>query len=134
MLPTGVRSLSVPAHDDARGRLYAIEQSAPLPFMPVRMFMICDVPAEQVRARHAVSCHEFLWMLRGSCTATVDDGIKTATVPLKAEGPGLLVAAGVWMELRAFSNDAALSVFASKTYAETRYFDAPQPALIARFD
>lgn len=133
-LPKGTRLLPVPPHDDGRGRLYAVEQSAPLPFVPVRTFMIRDVPADQVRARHAVSCHEFLWMASGACTLAVDDGLATAAMRLQAEGAGMLVSSGVWMELREFTDDGVLLVFASSTYAATRYFDGPQPDLIVRFD
>jgi len=133
-LPSGVRILSVAAHDDGRGRLHAIEQSGPLPFLPVRLFVIRDVPAEEVRARHAVSCHEFLWMISGACTLNIDNGTQRATLRLRADGTGALVSSGVWMELREFEQGAILSVLASAPYAETRYFSAPQPDLITRFE
>lgn len=132
-LPAGVSLLSVTAHDDARGRLYAIEQSAPLPFAPVRMFLIRDVPDGQIRARHAVSCHEFLWMLSGSCALTVDDGHLRTILRLGAGESGALVSSGVWMELGEFSGDASLAVFASEVYAQTRYFTEPRRDLIVDF-
>jgi UDP-2-acetamido-3-amino-2,3-dideoxy-glucuronate N-acetyltransferase len=133
-LPTGVKLLPVPSHGDGRGRLHAIEQSGPIPFQPIRMFVIRDVPAGAWRARHAVSCHEFLWMMAGACTLDVDNGTSRATLRLQAEGPGALVSSGVWMELREFTEDAVVSVFASTRYADTQYFPTPNPDILIKFD
>lgn len=133
-LPAGVKLLSVTRHDDARGRLRAIEKSGPIPFVPVRMFLISDVPEGANRARHAVSCHEFLWIISGACTLEVDDGKNRVPLRLQGNGPGALVSAGVWMELRDFTADAVLSVLASERYEDTSYFPAPNPALIVRFE
>jgi UDP-2-acetamido-3-amino-2,3-dideoxy-glucuronate N-acetyltransferase len=132
-LPTGVKLLDVPPHADARGTLQAVEESGPIPFPPVRMFAIRSVPPGQWRARHAVSCHEFLWMMVGSSALALDDGTTRTTLPIDAEGPGVLVSSGVWMELSAFSADAILCVFASAPYGATKYFQAPRPELITRF-
>lgn len=132
-LPTGVKLLDVPPHADARGTLQAVEESGPIPFQPIRMFAIRNVPPGQWRARHAVSCHEFLWMMMGSSVLALDDGTTRATLPIDADGPGVLVSSGVWMELSAFSADAILCVFASARYDETRYFQLPRPDLIAQF-
>ena len=133
-LPKGVQLLPVPPHEDGRGRLHAIEHQGPLPFQPIRMFVISAVPADGWRARHAVSCHEFLWMIAGTCTLEVDNGTRRADLRLHAGGEGALVSSGVWMELREFSNDAVVSVLASKRYDETQYFQTPNPALITKFD
>lgn len=133
-LPAGVKLLPVPPHDDGRGRLHAIEQSGPLPFQPVRMFVISGVPADSWRARHAVSCHEFLWMIAGMCTLDADNGTSRTTLRLQADGPGALVSAGVWMELREFTENAVVCVFASTRYGDTRYFQTPNPDIITNFD
>jgi hypothetical protein len=133
-LPKGVRLLTVPPHDDSRGQLYAIEQSAPVPFVPVRLFIIRDVPANGVRAGHAGSFHEFLYMICGSCVVEIDNGTERAVLPLRAHGAGVLVSSGVWIELREFSEGAVLSVLASGPYAETRHFDSPRPELISGFE
>jgi hypothetical protein len=133
-LPAGVKLLPVPPHDDGRGRLHAIEQSGPIPFQPVRMFVIRNVPAGAWRARHAVSCHEFLWVIGGACTLEVDNGMTRATLRLQVYGPGALVSSGVWMELREFTDDAVVSVLASTRYNETQYFPTPNPDLITNFD
>jgi hypothetical protein len=132
-LPFGVKILSVPPHEDGRGKLYALEQGSPLPFTPVRLFVIRDVPSREIRARHAVSCHEFLWMIAGSCTLNADNGSERVSLRLQVDGNGVLVSAGVWMELCEFEG-AILAVLASSSYADTRYFAAPEPGIITRFD
>jgi len=111
--------------------LVALERHSPMPFSPVRTFVIRDVPCGQVRARHALSCHELLWLLTGSCVATVHDGRTSSTIYLKADAHALVIAAGVWIELAEFARGTILMVLASKTYAETETFAEPQPALIA---
>lgn len=133
-LPVGIKILPVPPHEDGRGKLHAIERGDPVPFEPVRLFVIRDVPAHEVRARHAVSCHEFLWMISGSCTLDADNGTDRVSLRLQADGGGVLVSSGVWMELREFGAGAILSVLASSTYADTRYFATPNPDIITRFD
>lgn len=133
-LPPGVKLLPITQHCDARGKLRAIEQFGPVPFVPVRMFLISDVPYGAHRARHAVSCHEFLWMISGNCTLEVYDGTNRMPLRLQANGPGALVSAGVWMELREFTADAVVSVLASARYEDTGYFGEPDPSLITRFE
>jgi WxcM-like protein len=133
-LPFGIKMLPVSLHEDGRGTLYAFEEGNPLPFTPVRLFIIRDVPPREIRAQHAVSCHEFLWMIAGSCTLNADNGSERASLRLQADGNGALVSSGVWMELCDFGEDAILSVLASRSYADTRYFTTPQPGIISRFD
>lgn len=130
-LPAGVALVSVASCKDARGRLFALEQPSPVPFSPVRTFVIRDVPPGQARGHHAQSCHEFLWLLSGSCVATVHDGRTRATIHLRAEEHALTMAPGVWIGLGDFEHGTVLLVLASKRYSETQSFSEPQPALIA---
>lgn len=126
----GVYSATIPAHLDRRGRLRAVERDDPVPFPPARVFVVSDVPPDEVRARHAVSCHELLWMLTGACELGLDNGRDATTIELHADGPAFAVSAGVWMELRRFTPGATLLVLASMPHAETRYFDGPRPELV----
>lgn len=129
-LPVGVRLLPVTPHADDRGRLFAFERLDPLPFTPVRAFVIRDVPPKEARGRHAGSCDEFLWMLAGACTAVVDDGKVRASARLEAEDQGMFLSAGVWIELREFSPGSVLLVLASKNHADTQRFAEPQRGVI----
>lgn len=130
----GVRWVALPTFVDRRGTLRAAEHADPVAFAPVRAFVVEDVPPGETRASHAVSCHELLWLLAGGCELTVDNGSEAAALELRAKGPALAVSAGVWMELRRFTSDAALLVLASERFAETRYFDRPQPQLVVELD
>ncbi|MBC7778710.1 MAG: FdtA/QdtA family cupin domain-containing protein [Proteobacteria bacterium] len=130
-LPDGVALVSAASNEDARGRLLALEHGSPVPFVPVRTFVILDVPAGQPRAGHAFSCHEFLLVLNGSCTVTVDDGQKRLRLRLRAKEYGLNVSPGVWVGLDDFECGTVLMVLASKSFCDTQYFPNPQPALIA---
>jgi len=132
-LPAGVRLVSVASHKDARGRLFALEHPSPVPFSPVRTFLILDVPPGQARAGHAPSCHEFLWVLSGSCAVTVNDGGTRFEIRLQAQKQALAVSPGVWIGLSDFEAGTVLLVLASKSYSETKLFSEPQPALIATY-
>jgi len=126
----GVRAVAIPTCVDRRGTLRAVEGDDPVPFAPLRTFVVSDVPPQAARACHAVSCHELLWMLTGACELEVDNGRDATTIDLHATGPAFAVSAGVWMSLREFTPGATLIVLASRRYEETMYFDAPRPELV----
>jgi hypothetical protein len=130
-LPVGVELVSVRSYQDVRGRLSPLERHSSLPFTPVRTFVIRDVPPGQTRAGHALTCHEFLWVLEGSCAATVYDGRIRLTIRLHAGQQALVVSPGVWIGLSHFERGTVLLALASKPYSETKRFPEPQPALIA---
>lgn len=129
-LPLGVTLKSVTLWTDQRGSLAALEKDSPVPFAPVRTFVIRDVPPDQTRAGHALSCHEFLWILSGSCDATIDDGSIRSTIRMQANQCAMAVMPGVWIELSKFDHGTLLMVLASEPYSETRRFRDPQPDLI----
>lgn len=115
-LPGGVRLIDIPRHADARGDLFAMEQDGPLPFQPLRVFVIADVPLGAHRARHNTPCEEFLWVASGACTALLRaDGVETG-VSLERRGPGLYVPKGTWLELRDFAPESILICVASTKY------------------
>lgn len=126
----GVNLVSVVSRKDSRGDLVALEEHLPVAFSPVRTFVIRNVPFGQVRAGHALSCHEFLWVVTGSCVATLHDGQTRSTIRLRAGGRALAVVPGVWIELADFGDDTVLLVLASEPYSRTQRFSEPQPALI----
>ncbi len=120
--PVGkVRMIDVACHGDPRGNLFAFEEASPLPFRPVRVFIIADVPAGAHRARHELSCDQFLWMLDGSCRALVKVDGQELPMALAARGPGLYLPKGVWLDLHDFAPDSALVCLAAAAY------QAPSP-------
>ena len=131
-LPLGVTLIEPQRHIDQRGCLVALQEGSPLPFRPLRTFIINDVPPSGARAQHAESCHEFLLMLNGRCRVEVNDGSNFASLELEHGGPGIHIVPGVWIALSDFSKEAQLLVCASTPYADVKYFSAAQPDLIKR--
>src|SRR5262245_58680466 len=88
-----VRHIEVPQFSDPRGLRCALERLRPLPFTPVRTFIITDVPPGQHRAEHDASCDEFLWMAIGACQALVREAESVTKgerrFQLSARGSGL---------------------------------------------
>ncbi len=82
---------------DLRGSLAAAEHPAHLPFVPVRCFVVFDIPSKEVRGEHAHrSCHQFLICPRGSVSIVVDDGRRRAEIPLDRPDIGLYVPPMIW--------------------------------------
>ena len=116
----GAYGIDVPEFIDARGCLVAFEEACPLPFRPVRTFVIMDVPAGAHRAQHVTRCTEFLWMAIGACRAIVrpDEGRETEEqhFQLVSHGQGLLVPKGAWIDLCDFNAGSILVCMADADY------------------
>lgn len=120
-----VRHLEVPRFSDARGQLFALERARPLPFTPVRTFVIADVPQGKHRAEHVVSCDQFLWVVEGGCHAMVREGTGDSAGPerhfrLTKRGPGLYLPKGVWLDLSEFDPGSVLLCLAAAEYDARR--------------
>jgi hypothetical protein len=118
-----VRQIAVPQFSDQRGELYALERLRPLPFTPVRTFVITDVPPGKHRAEHLVSCDQFLWMLMGACQAAVrpEAGSEDQRCfGLAARGPGLYLPEGIWLDLYQFLPGSVLMCLAAAGYDAQR--------------
>ena len=120
-----VRHIDVPQFSDQRGDLFALEHSRPVPFTPVRTFVITKVPEGKHRAQHVVSCDQFLWMVAGACQAVVRERAEPLSAnersfQLTARGPGLFLPEGVWLDLSNFSSDSVLLCLASAGYDAQR--------------
>ena len=119
MRGVGAYEIDIPLFVDLRGCLVAFQQNSPLPFKPVRVFVIVDVPPDAHRAQHEVSCDEFLWMAAGACHALVrasasrDDG---HTFHLVKCGRGLYLPKGAWIDLFGFALDSVLVCMAEAEY------------------
>lgn len=109
--------LPLPTVRDARGQLAVAELGPALPFRPVRLFVLSDVPAGAARAQHANrSCAEVLICVSGSCVVDAEDAAGVLRFHLAGPQLALVVPAGVWLECRDFSADASLLVLADQAY------------------
>lgn len=103
--------------DDERGVLVAGEGGGNLPFTPVRVFAISDVPPGARRAKHANrTCGEVLICLTGRCTVVVHDGIGSTRFELESPQRGLHVPPMHWLVCEDFSPGSVLLVLASHPY------------------
>ena len=124
-MPLGVSLVQLPKNVDERGVLSFLEGGHDIPFDVQRVFWISQVPSGKVRGGHAHwTCHEVLFPVSGSFEVEVDDGLRSQTFLLDQTNVGLLIPAGVWCELRHFSEDAVCVVVASQPYDPAGYAHA----------
>jgi UDP-2-acetamido-3-amino-2,3-dideoxy-glucuronate N-acetyltransferase len=104
---------------DARGSLLIAEHGNEIPFTPVRLFTISNVPKGGRRAEHAHhQLDEFFICLTGACTVTLDDGTTRQEIRLDSPDVGLHKPPLVWVVLHSFTPDALLLVLASDTWTD----------------
>jgi len=121
-LPGGAGLVHIRIANDLRGHLAAIELTRDLPFVPVRFFIVYDVPNARVRGEHAHrTCQEVLVCLRGSVVCLIDDGQQRASIILDNPGKGLFMPARLWVAQYQYTADAVLGVFASAPYDPADY-------------
>ena len=119
--------LDLEVNEDPRGILAAFDDLTNLPFRLKRFFFIRIQETDVVRGEHASSGQQLIAVACGAMTADLDDGSKRASVVLKPDRQALHLMPGVWLRMRAFEPGTVIVVAASQTFAETRYFSAPQP-------
>src|SRR5258706_378240 len=112
----------LPGTPDLRGRVMVAGDERHIPFRIRRVFAIYQVPAEQTRGAHAHrTCHQFILMLAGGSTISIDEGAETCEERLDRPTQGLYVPPLVWIELRDFTPDAVCLVLTSEHFDETDY-------------
>lgn len=127
----GANLFQTTTHIDSRGELTAFEGDSNLGFALRRVFFIrVDLP-NTIRAEHACSSAQVIMVLSGAVSVDLDNGRERRTLRLVQGRRVLWLSAGMWLRLRDFLSGTVLSVAASRTYADTVYFDAPQPDLIS---
>ena len=113
---------------DSRGALLPLEFDA-LPFVPKRVVVIHEVPAQAIRGGHGHrSGRQLLVCIHGAVRVRMARPPETAAVTLVPGGPGLLIEAGVWAEQSYEGEDAALLMLASEPYDPAAYFFEPGDA------
>jgi len=107
---------------DLRGELAICEFGDELPFTPVRMFSIFNVPSRDVRGQQAHrQCSQFLIAMHGGCRLLLDDGQQRRSLWLDRPDLGVFVPPGIWTSQTNFSSDCVLLVLNSHTYDARDY-------------
>lgn len=122
-----VRRIDLPEFADARGRLTALDHGA-LPFEPVRVFFVSDVPAGTVRGGHAHRrSDQLLICLAGRIEIALDAGTGPEVVVCRPGGAGVLVPRGVWAQQTYVEKGSILLVLCSHAFDPEDYIGEPAP-------
>lgn len=118
----GCSLIALPCITDARGRLVFAEDTRHVPFPIRRIFAIDRVPPGHSRGGHAHRTqHQFVIMLAGACSITMEADAECGDVRLDGPTAGLHVAPMIWIELKDFTPDAVCLVLASDHFDEADY-------------
>ena len=110
-------------YEEARGNLGAINL-AELPFTPKRFFWIFNTPEGIERAGHAHQiCEQILFTLSGFVTIQIHDSNNVKQEIKLTPSQGFYLGTKTWLELRYFSENAVLGVWASHEYDRSEYIE-----------
>jgi UDP-2-acetamido-3-amino-2,3-dideoxy-glucuronate N-acetyltransferase len=116
-----VKVIHLPLISEPRGSLTFGEYDAHLPFIPLRYFIVFDVPAGQTRGQHAHRrVTQALICLTGSIAVAVDDGQRRDEIILDSPARALIVPPRIWAA-QTFASGARLLVLCSETYEADEY-------------
>lgn len=102
---------------DDRGSLLVAQANANVPFTIKRLFVLHDLAAGTSRGFHAHrEQHQLLFMLAGSCTVIVDDGVERKFVRLDKPSMALHAPPMLWLELEDFAPGSVCAVLTSGEY------------------
>jgi len=119
---SAVRLFQLPVITDARGSLSYAEYGELLPFIPIRYFIVFDVPKGQSRGGHAHrAVEQFLVCVKGRVSVTVDDGRNRDEILLDSPRLGVYIPPRVWATQQNHSLDAVLLVLSSAVYDPDEY-------------
>ena len=113
---------------DKRGNLTVLDNTeALLPFKIKRVFYIYGVD-ESIRGGHRhIHTTQAAICIKGSCVVTNDDGEKNESFLLDDPSKCLILETKDWHQMREFTPDAILLVFASTYFDESDYIFEPYP-------
>jgi dTDP-4-dehydrorhamnose 3,5-epimerase len=110
------------ARRDARGSLLSLEVGRDIPFEIARVYFLYGSDSGNERGFHAHrQLEQWAICVAGACTVLLDDGRARAEVRLDSPEKSLYIGAMVWRELKDFSPEAVLMVFASAPYDTADY-------------
>jgi dTDP-4-dehydrorhamnose 3,5-epimerase-like enzyme len=114
------RTGKAPVFEDPRGSLTLVPYQE-LPFDPVRVYVLGDIPTGVRRGGHACCTqHRFLVGLSGRATITLDDGRASERVDLQ-RGDTVHIAPGTWHEIEATTAGVGILVLADGPYDPDDY-------------
>jgi dTDP-4-dehydrorhamnose 3,5-epimerase-like enzyme len=115
--------LDLKTFTDERGNLTVVEKV--LPFDIKRVFYIYGVD-DSVRGGHRhVKTIQAAVCLQGSCIITNDDNEKQEEFTLDSPSKCLVLEPQDWHQMKSFTEDCILMVFASEFYQEADYIFEP---------
>ncbi len=119
---SGVKLIKLVQRGDQRGDLAILGQGeAPLPFVPVRLFLTYR-SNELSRGAHAHrACEQLLICVTGKVKMLVDDGTHRKVIALTSPSEAVYIGPMVWAEEFDHSADAVILVLASLPYDEADY-------------
>ena len=104
------------------GDLVACEKEGGIPFDPVRVYYLYDVPDTAERGGHAHrELQQVIVAVSGSFKVVLSDGTEEKVVVLRKPTEGLLLPPGLWRTLEDFSGGAICLVLASHEFDEGDY-------------
>ena len=118
----GVKLVSLPTVQAARGDLTALELPQIVPYEVKRIFLVHHVSDLEIRGEHAhKKCWQFLIAAAGSITVDFTDGKIKETFLLDNPAQGLLIPPLVWGTQYNYSSDGSLLVLASEKFDPEDY-------------
>ena len=116
------RIIELGRHHGSKGNLTEVENGKIAGFDTERVFFIYDIPGGASRGGHAhKTLRELIIAASGSFNVYINDGTREQTFHLNRPSQALLLAAGVWEELRNFSSGSVALVLASEHYEPEDY-------------
>ena len=105
---------------DDRGSLTPIEFNA-LPFMPMRTFIVSNVPKNTIRGNHShYVTKQYLMCLDGEIEVILNDVFIETKILLK-ENEGMLIPELIWDAKKFLTDNSKLIVFCSTNYNHDDY-------------
>jgi hypothetical protein len=106
---------------DERGNLGVVDIADHAPFLPVRLFWICDVRAGTERGGHAhKACSQFLMCLRGRIRVDAMDGVLRQEFTLE-QGDFLNLVPGIFATELFLEEGSLLAVLCDRPYEADDY-------------
>lgn len=107
---------------DERGSLIAVEANKDIPFAIARVYYIFGTKEGVERGFHAhKELKQVAVAVRGSCIMKLDNGKEQLDILMNDPAKSVYIAPMVWHEMREFSEDCVLLVFADQAYDESDY-------------
>ena len=114
--------IDLKAMPDSRGLLVVAEAHRQIPFDIRRVYFMRELKVDEPRGFHAhMMLEQVAVCVSGSCTFILDDGTVREELHCGDPARGLYVGPMIWHEMRDFSPDCVLLMFASAEYDEADY-------------